>query len=368
MEKISNDANQTFQNKHKIYRLTTLPFTLTILTYIFITTLLSQILHIKSDDASDAQKIDTRIYQEVKNSEHFSSMEEFQEFVYRNDVSFLTYYYSTNHTFSKMGAFYLYKLENKLDYLAKIVFINCDEVKQKDTVKECNMKDKQGNAMLPRIKLGVPSKEKYNPISKKINIHNELSYSENSVSSETMYNFIVNKLVSHTQEINSKTLKGFLQKSLLNKVLVFQDEQSNKKDLEFDRYLKGLSNIFYDRILIGEVRNNTLAEMYKVNTYPSMVILENNFFRWEKPTSTVIKEKLTPDLIYTTLNKYSVKEKLYLRNLLELSLEEVKIFPLSGSTYHVFIEKFNKYNKVVFFTNGEENFNHKYKDLINNLK
>lgn len=302
---------------------------------------------------SEADKIDVRIYQEVKNSIHFDSMDEFQEWVFKNDVTFLTYYYSRNDTFSKMGAYYLYQLENKLDYLANIIFINCDEVKQRDTIKECNIKDSKGNFIFPRMKLAVPSKQKYNPFTKQVDIHNEVAFRESSVSSEIMFDFIVKNLISHTTNITSTNIKSFLQRGLLNKVLIFHDENNKNEDLQFQRLIKGLSNIFYDRILIGEVRNNTLAQEYKVKKFPKVVILVNSFFRWDSPETIIVDKPLDGVNLASILQTYSTREKLYLRRLYEHSLEDVKAFPLYAHTYHLFMEKFKKATKIVFFMNSD---------------
>lgn len=315
-------------------------------------------------DEEEVSKIDVRVYREVKNSIHFNNMEDFQEWVYKNDVTFLTYYYSKNHTFSKMGAYYLYKLENKLDGLAKIVFIDCDEIKQRDKVNECNVKDKQGEYIFPRMKLAVPPREKYNPITKKVDIHTEVRYSENNVSTDLMYKFIINNLKSHTQILDSSNLKSFLQKPLLSKAIIFHEEthfnktygNKTERERERDIFIKGASNIYYDRIAIGEVYNNTLALEYGVKEFPNLVIFENNFFRFEKPTFKVLYKPFTQANLLSSLEENSLKEKNYLKRLIELSLEEVKIFPLFPHTYHIFMQKFENFNKIIFFVNSEKEF------------
>lgn len=327
-------------------------------------------------DEEEVAKIDVRVYKEVKNSIHFNNMEDFQEWVYKNDVTFLTYYYSKNHTFSKMGAYYLYKLENKLDGLAKIVFIDCDEVKQRDKVNECNVKDKKGEYIFPRMKLAVPPKEKYNPITKKVDIHNEVKYSENNVSTDLMYKFIINNLKSHTQLLDSSNLKTFLQRPLLSKAIIFHEEShfnktyKNKTERERERdiFIKGASNIYYDRILIGEVYNNTLANEYGVKEFPNLVIFENNFFRFEKPSYKLLHKPFTQSNLLQALEENSLKEKNYLKRLIELSLEEVKIFPLFPHTYHIFMEKFQKYNKLIFFVNSEKDFKNDINEEIISTK
>ena len=326
-------------------------------------------------DLDELSKIDIRVYREVKNSEHFDSMEDFQEWVYKTDTTFLTYYYSKNHPFSKMGAYYLYKLENRLDYLAKIVFIDCDEIKNPTMVKDCNVKDRNGERLLPRIKGAIPSKNKYNPITKKIDIHTEVNYSESAVSSELMFKFIINNTISHTHFVTVSNITDFLNTPLLNKIIIFHEEsllttkEVNKleKVKERERLIKGLSNIYYDRILIGEVYNNTLAKEYGISEFPKMVAFENNFFRYEKANMTIIKHQVTLESMLKTFEKYSLNEKLYMRLLYDQSLEDVKIFPLTASTYSVYMRKFDKNNRMVFFTYGDNMFLDNQESEINAL-
>ena len=105
-----------------------------------------------------------------------------------------------------MGAHYLYRLENKLDFLAKIAFIDCDIVKDREKIKDCNQKS-GGEILLPRIKLAVPPKEKYNPITKKIDVHKEVNFKESSVSSEILEN--TSRLVEHSKHVQTFLSNSF---------------------------------------------------------------------------------------------------------------------------------------------------------------
>ena len=83
----------------------------------------------------------------------------------------------------------------------------------------------------------------------------------------------------------------------------------------------------------------------------------------EKPEVISIKEKdLKIKNFYEILDKYALKEKNYLRRLYEITLSGIKSFPILGSTYHVFMERFKEYNKIIIFT-----LNDKLPDYINNF-
>lgn len=302
------------------------------------------------------ETIDVRIYEEVPNGIHFDSMENYHEFFSRNDITTMTYFYSKNHTLSKTGAFFLYKLDNKLDYIGKIAFIDCDRVKQRD-IKLCNMKDTNGEILYPRMKISIPPKEKFNPITKKIEAPEEKYFSASTVSTETLFQFFTDNMISHCHEITESNLKGFLSTQNMNKVLIFLGPDfkpgKDKADNELNNILKGMSNIFYDRILIGNVTDPDVCESYGIDSFPKIMVFTNSFFRKERPTQKLIEKELTPKTIYEILNSHSLKEKAYLRRLYEMTLLDIKVFTLFPSTYHVFLEKFVSNRKIIIFSKDD---------------
>ena len=310
--------------------------------------------------STSVDEIDTRIYQEVKNSIQIKSLEDFQEYISRNDITFMAYFYSKNNTLSKTGAYFLYKLDNQLDYLGKILFIDCDNIVQREKIKDCNIKEKN-EILLPRIKIFTPPKEKYNQITNKISTHKESYYQEKNVSSESLLKSIVSNLIAHYQTIDSKNISSFLQTPILNKVILFR----KSIDKDYENLLKGLSNIYYDRILIGVCTDAELASKYNIalDSSPKAISFKNSFFKKELPESSINNEDISKaEGLIDVFNKSALKEKYYLRRLIELTLEEIKVFPLYSNTYHIFMDKFKDKNKVIIFENISKKSNQ-----INNL-
>ena len=135
-----------------------------------------------------------------------------------------------------------------------------------------------------------------------------------------------------------------------------KDSEKSKSQIDFERLIKGFSNVYYDRISIGEVFDNSLAlREFNITEYPRMVIMESSFFRWEKPNVSLLDKPLIAKNMYPIFEKYATKEKMYLRRLFELSIDEVKAFDLMGNTFHVFMEKFINDHKMIYFTFNESN-------------
>ena len=310
----------------------------------------------------DDEKIDTRIYTEIKNSIHFDNMEDYNEYIYRNDITLFTYYYKKNDTNSKLGAYFLWQMENKLDFLAKIILIDCDKVKQKDSIKQCNTKDKNENLILPRFTLQVPPHEKYNSYTKKINHYKDIPFKFGSVSNTTLHEYITDNIHSHVVRVNAKNIKTFVKSPLMNKILIFTNKESTQL------LIKGLSNIFHNKLLIGEVRNTTdnknVIQEYKVNHFPTILSLENNFFKFDKPIITQLTHKFSNVNIHNFMEKYALKEKLYLRRLFEHTLDQVKSFTLFYNTWNIFFDKFKDAHKIVFF-NDDEKIPKQYEKFMN---
>lgn len=320
--------------------------------------------------SSNSTYIDVIIYDKVANSIFFDNVENYLEFTSRNDITFMSYYYSKNHTQSKAGALLLYRLENKLDFLGKIAFINCDNVNDRHLFNSCNIKTKEGDYIFPRMKINIPPNVKYNKKTKEVFNYKEVAFQSKEVSRESLLNSFITNLNSHIVLIDNKTkLEEFIKIPLIDKALIFLDETliNNK---EFNYNLVGLSNIFYDRIMIANVTDKNIAKYYEIEEFPSILIIQNNFFKQDKPKTIKINKSTNSfDQYYINniLKKYAFNEKIYLRRMFEDSLENIKVFDINEKKYQTFMEKFKDYSKIIFFTYGN-NLTHDMEKFVSKSK
>lgn len=340
---------------------------------IFIFNIISLVIYQCKDN-----EIDIRIFKEIKNSISISSFEEYQEVLSSSDVTYLNYYYKKNDKLSKLGAYFLYSLQDKLDFIGKIIMIDCDYPHLNKKYKECSEKEKDGSLLIPRIKILVPSNKKYNKDSSEINIHKEFLYKEKSVSSDLLFNSFVSNLVTHFELVDIENYQSFIKRKIYNKIIIFLDSLNNNN--EYENYLKGLSNIYYDRVLIGVSRDKELIDKLNISKFPFVIGYNNTYFINMSPieekyeissvsqnqnASSLIKSQIIQ--INNTINKYSSAEKLYMRRLFEFSFEKIRVFSLTSTNFYDFFRKFKNLNKIILFSNKIANNLSILDDLINKL-
>jgi hypothetical protein len=271
-------------------------------------------------------------------------------------LTYFVYYYRKDSTFSKLGAFYLKKIERKLEFLAVILMVDCERVIPKD-IPNCIVKNADLDNF-PRIKLLVPPLFKFDQKNRLMNSHDEIDFNEESVSEEIILKFIKKNLMSFSARLNGDSIHHFLNQPMFNKILLFTDKP------ETPIIVKGMSNIFYDRILFGEVsRSETdILKRFGITKIPSIIAIENPFLigndfkvHYFKSTS----DSDTQRNLFKFIETFALREKNYVKRLEDIKLEKNPIKIITRYNYENFFQLGNEASissikqslKYVYFTN-----------------
>jgi hypothetical protein len=168
------------------------------------------------------------------------------------DMTYFVYVFSPASINSRKGGVLVAKVAQKLDFLAGIILINCDNFKADKLSYLCE-KSPEAQDGFPKMFLYVPPEYKINPYTRKVNEHTIIAYDKNDVSELSIYNFITPHINSRSVALNSDNVEDFLSNPATNKLILFSEK--NKTPLMW----RGLSNYFFDRLQFGHVEKNQVA-------------------------------------------------------------------------------------------------------------
>lgn len=307
-----------------------------------------------------------------------------EEISYINDMidtNVIQFYYVPHSSNSKKIALELYKLNRKINHMAAIMLVNCLEFVNKDTFKHCvNKSGLSDDKYFPIIRMFVPPEKRMDlektTIKKPYDIpyvHSEYSSTENNVTSETLYNFIINHLTNRTINLDNYNFKPFFNSDLMKKIVLFQNSVNDfDNNLNAPLNYKGIANKFYDQLLFGYVNiseetlhkindnkiivnNNFIFKLIKDNKINKLpyIISYSNFDREELLEEPVVNHYIgsinDKDKLDDFLNKYILPEKRYIsvkRGIVEETGEDLaRIINLRELEQHNFAKYFNKFNK-----------------------
>jgi hypothetical protein len=309
----------------------------------------------KQNDPNHQRKfIDISIIDDIKNSIKISSKSQYSKLLNETDSTYLSYYFSKKSNNSIIGAVQLQMIDRKLDYIAKILFIDCEEVEDVDFPACKTDKNSQGD-FFPRIRILIPNNIKFDD-KKQIIPHTEIGFNKEYVSDKTLYEFITENIVSFSVRLNKENFKFFEKKNFFNKIILFTEKE--KTPLIY----KGLSNYFYDRILFSEIAKNEtdLVKKFNITKFPSILILENSFFAKEDYIVHQYEGMMFISDIKDFIKKFALKEKHYMVRLRDLKANKNKFVYLNKIDYDEFFEEFKNERKIVYFHEDDHDYNDEY--------
>jgi hypothetical protein len=304
--------------------------------------------------------LDETIFYNFKNAINIRTPQEILKLFNTTDITYFAYYYSKQSQNSKVGAFYLRRLDPKLDYLAKILLIDCDSLDDNVDMPGCNVKNKPND--YPIIKLLVPPTNKFDKITGMTNSHREINWTSKSVSEKDIYDFIADNTATFSGQLDNSRIDPFVNTQLFNKIILFTEKESTPVSY------KGLSNIFFDRILFGEVnkKHKKLMDKYNINKLPQIIAIENNIILNGDPIIHYHEGSNNPEELYKFIEKFALKEKYYLRKFYLDSLLDIQVKNINQFNYEEFLLNQTSIDgNFIFFVN---NANRLPEDIIKFVK
>ena len=307
------------------------------------------ILLISSQDKIPDESIFSTIHGLTLKSEKALS-----EILKETDMTYFVFYYTKNSQNSRKGAEILSKVAQKLNFLAGILLIDCDDYITSESNKFC-VKDPEAQDGFPKMYLYVPPEYKINPYTKKVNEHSLLHYDKHEVSENNVYNFITPYIQSRSIALNNDNIDQFLSEMALNKVILFTEK--TKTPLMW----RGLSNFYYDRLSFAHVDKDQTAiiKKFKIVNYPTIIIYQvhEEEVPLDKPEWEKYPGMLIAFDIAEYLRKYALPEKQYLveqKKGADSLKYKSKFKQLNQDNYIDYFKKFQNRKFVMFLSETDE--------------
>ena len=239
--------------------------------------------------------------------QRFTTEDQIKAFLNKTDVTVLVFYYKKESDKSNEIAKNLKVVYSKLKYLIDYILIDCD----KSRMNECRQTEEEDiEDAFYRIEMYVPPQYKYNPYTKELNPHQKLQYAKTDVSDKALYKFLTKVIISREQKVTNENYENFKLRADLNKAILF----TNKKTTPL--MFRGLSGYYYDRLHFGVVQDTekTLCEKLNITNFPSIMVIQTieDGVIIDEPIDILYKGELDVEHIVKFLDKYALKEKLYL--------------------------------------------------------
>ena len=266
----------------------------------------------------------------------FSSQEEITSYLKTADTTILVFYYKTASENAEEIAKNLKIVYSKLKYLIELISINCDD----NTMDECTKtEDNLMDEEFYRIEIYVPPLYKQNPYTKELNSHQKMQYAKSDTSDKALYKFLTKMIISREQVITNENYENFKTRANLNKAILFTNKKSSPL------MWRGLSGYFYDRIALGIVYNTekNLCKKLGVKDFPSVMVIQTieDEVIIDDPQEIFYEGKMDTENIVNFLEKYALKEKLY--------IAEKKGGRTSNDKYLVYFNKLSAEKAMNFF-------------------
>jgi len=281
------------------------------------------------------------------------------------DLTYLAYYYVKESPNSRMGAEFLNKIANKLDFLAGVLMIDCDDFIPKD-IHHCQ-KDPNAKDGFPKMVLYKPPEYRFNPYTRERVAHEEIVYDKKEVSEPLIYNFVTSHIINKSLKLNLENIDSFLKNPLYNKVILFTDKAQTPL------LFRGLSTFYYDRFQFGEIEKDqtALQKRFKVKSFPTLLVYvtQEEGIELDEPRLELYKDTISAQSIVMFINKFALEEKLYVK-MANMNPEEIKnkitMKNLDQKNYMSFFEKFNQKRFMVYLdNNGNKDINQDDKSQSN---
>jgi hypothetical protein len=160
----------------------------------------------KADEEAYLEQ-NTVVYNNIKPSIKLNSPEEYQKLLNTTDITHLLFYYKRVHARSQEVAQYLIKIAAKLEYLSSILLVDCAS-KYGQTLEAC-ANVFQSPQDYPKVKILTPPEYRFNPITGKQNVHEEVNFPENNLTEENIYNFLTTNIISRSSKLSIDNIDMF---------------------------------------------------------------------------------------------------------------------------------------------------------------
>jgi hypothetical protein len=299
------------------------------------------------------QKFDDDLFHSI-NGLTVRSENSIREILGKTDMTYFVYVYLKSSPNSRTGAEILAKVAEKLNFLAGILLVDCDDY-ETDNPKICT-KPEGAKDGFPKMFLYVPPEFKHNPYTKQVNEHTTKPYDKNEVSESLIYNFIIQNIPSRSVALNTENHETFMSNFAMNKVILFTEKP--KAPLMW----RGLSNYFYDRIAFAHVGKDqtALTKKYQIQTFPTIIIhqVHEEEAPLETQTYQIYVGKLDATDIAQAFEKFALEEKMYIRAESVKNPEELKyrtVFKkLNKNDYEKYLSKFVGWKYIILMAINDE--------------
>ena len=295
------------------------------------------------------------------------TQEEISQYLKKTDVTILVFYYKSESEKAEEIAGNLKIVYSKLKYLIEIIKVNCDNNHMEEcTQTEDNLMDEE----FYRIEVYVPPIYKLNPYTKEMNSHQKLQYAKSDISDKALYKFLTKTIISREQIITNENFENFKTKSNLNKVILFTNKKSSPL------MYRGLSGYFYDRLALGIVYESekNLCKKLEIKKFPTIMVIQTieDDVIIDDPNTIFYEGKMETENIVDFLEKYALKEKLYIaekshmRNAGDKNL--VYFNKLSAEKAMDFMKKKKDKEIIIYFDNDVKDGKISYDNLSEDIK
>lgn len=275
----------------------------------------------------------------------------------KNDLVYLQFAYLPSSPKARKAVPEINKAFERLEGLAGLMVINCESFEPRDTALCQEYYDTADS--FPKIKLLVPPKKRFDIKTKQLEEHFEMQYNEGDINDQRIYKFITDNMPSHAVSLNSQNEFIYLNNDLFNKVILFSERKQQTV------VFRGLTNLFYDRIVFATVSpsETELVKKYNVTSYPTLLIhksMEKDRL-FEKDEIIYFTKEPTIQNLKEFIEPYCLPEKRYvsyMRGKYEedkaLSASRIKIRNLTEKDYKEFFEKFKNDRIMLYFNKNDK--------------
>lgn len=269
------------------------------------------------------------------------------------DFTILQFYYLPESTESKKVAEELIKVNKRIDQLAIIAAINCEDF-DPPNFKHCRQNEYGGDSF-PKLRLFVPPEKRYNAKEREIKRHFDVPYTEKEMSENKIFKFITTNIPNKSTSLDSYSMVPFLNSDSMNKVILFTDKYF--PGLIF----RGLSCNYYDKLLFATVHSSEkeLVKKYNITSFPTLMVYKNQDYNMQMNEPEIHYFTGNPNnvnLIVEFLNKFSLREKRYTtshRGIPEETGEDLarnmELMEIDKTNYLKFFEKYRNNRIMILF-------------------
>jgi len=167
----------------------------------------------------DTIQINKEMYEHLPGIK-IKNKDELKKITDESDQTFLAYYYIKESKNSFVIANFLVGVFKKIEYLAGVLTIDCDEEEAK-SFSQCQEENQE---VFPKIYAMIPPQFKVNPYTRKVAEYSEVRFSEPNVSEKILYGFISKLIQGKGIKLNNDNHKAITSNPNFNKVLLFTDK------------------------------------------------------------------------------------------------------------------------------------------------